>query len=287
MICGEFEKGRACSWQLGVDDLEDDFNTTRIGHSVTNSYRHLRHTYRDEVCEMIPNLCGQALDAEFERKGKQYVIDQLVKIDTYYTHAEGCFFMNALAEQYKNELYFHMYMSNIVEPDRFDDIWRKGCEESEECHSESGEDSGVDSVSGSGYSTGYSSGSGEDSGEDSGQDSGAGSEPDSGNNGGDEELCKVEICWHDYLNEQQDGYSETGVWKCVNWVETEINMMIEAGTVGTELPLVPGYSGQTVFDLEDAYEAAGGKLTDITDEFNRKWGGLTGKWGVHFTLKNE
>lgn len=35
--------------------------------------------------------------------------------------------MDAVADQYKDEIYFHMYMSSIVDSERWNDIWMYDC----------------------------------------------------------------------------------------------------------------------------------------------------------------
>jgi hypothetical protein len=127
MFCAEFYTGeelKICSGNVDLDSLKRDFDSTRIGDAIFNEEMPLRSTLRGRVCEEDLNLCGLEVDAEFERKGREYVIEELVHIQSYYTRPESCLFMDAVADQYKEQLYFHMYMSSIVEDEEgFNDMW--------------------------------------------------------------------------------------------------------------------------------------------------------------------
>ena len=102
VFCTEFKTGkelRICTDE-NVDwvTLKYDFESTRIGESIGLGGKPARITLRERVCDEQPNLCGLEIDAEFERIGKQYVIDELAEITGYYTHPESCLFMEALAD---------------------------------------------------------------------------------------------------------------------------------------------------------------------------------------------
>ena len=81
-----------------MDELKRDFESTRIGDAIFHGEVPLRSTLRGRVCEENENLCGLEVDAEFERKGREYVTDELVNIQSYYTRPESCLFMDAVAD---------------------------------------------------------------------------------------------------------------------------------------------------------------------------------------------
>ena len=74
------------------------------------------------------NLCSREIDAEFERTGRQFVIENLAEITTELSSGD-CMYMDAIMESYRDQVYFAMYMSNIIDPKGFNEQWKDNCGE--------------------------------------------------------------------------------------------------------------------------------------------------------------
>ena len=131
-------------------------------------------------------------------------MDELVQIDTQFNLAEGCFFMNAMADQYINELYFHMFMSDFVDrPEKFDELWRCG---GADCSTDSGNDGGND---------------GDEDAPAPPTPALPTPTPPAPTPPEDDGLCGgMKICWYD-LSDGKGGWLNDGTWRCEEWAQDE------------------------------------------------------------------
>ena len=188
--------------------------------------------------------------------------------------------MDAVADQYKDQLYFHMYMSSIVKDEEgFNDMWQYGSGSEDSGSHDS--DSGSDSESGSGSgSDSDSEESGEDSEDNTGdsEDSTGDSEDSTGDSEdgtgdsedgtgdsedsnsqeeSEEDECVIEICFKDptdLLGDQR---------RCEAQNEDELVDLIESGFFGQELIDLPDFGERSRQELEEDFVRLGGNLADL------------------------
>ena len=69
----------------------------------------------EKICEER-GLCAQEIQAEYDRVGRQRVLEN-GEIKATFGDSEGCMFMEALTHGYIEELYFHYYMTQVADLD--------------------------------------------------------------------------------------------------------------------------------------------------------------------------
>jgi hypothetical protein len=146
-----------------------------------------------------------------------------------------------------------MYMSSIVDGEGFNDMWQYDCENCNQ--SETGSD---DDTSGSDLT------------DTTGTDLTGSDLDESG-----EDVCEFEICW----NQENER-------RCEDWTETELHVLIEKGSFGQEINMIPG-SDKTVNELEEEYRELGGDIDALQEELEQMIKLYVGISGMTTRVSNE
>ena len=111
---------------MSLDDIQDDFEFGRFGRRTSTVAKPSRLRLREDICEQL-NICGDELEQEFDRYGREYIEQEIVSITTSFNKS-GCSLLEAAMKIYVEETIFNMYMTYILKPQDFEDIWIHNCD---------------------------------------------------------------------------------------------------------------------------------------------------------------